>query len=82
MTNNSISSIMVPEGYIAWLARNDGQRDKENHMAYILGSYLDEETQELECFSAPEAFEDDALSYLKITKIGPAFGNWRPCYSF
>lgn len=83
MTNNTISSIMVPEGYIALLFSDSWYwyRD-ENRLASILGSYLDDETQELECFSAPEAFVNDALSYLRIIKIGPALGYWIPCLYF
>ena len=46
-------------------------------MASILGSYLDDETQEMECFSAPDGDHDDVLSSLKIYKIGSAIGKWK-----
>ena len=49
MTNDTISSIMVPEGYLVRLYRNDFS----DYMGSILGSYLDDETQEMECISAP-----------------------------
>ena len=63
---------MVPKGYIARLYVNDYYYD---YFASVVGSYLDDETQELECFSS-FGDHDDALSSLKILKLGTAIGYW------
>ena len=72
MENDSISSIMVPKGYTAYLYDEGGFTGL---METIEGQYIDDLTQELKCVDLPHA--NDSLSSLRIGKGAPAIGRWQ-----
>jgi len=73
-SDNTASSIQVPKGYQAYLYKDNGLN---GDYLKVEGAYVDDTTQELECFDLRDTGFHDKLSSILIKRTPHALGYWQ-----